>query len=254
MDLTLWQLLAAYLFIILLTLLLRTRGIRRERAILLASVRMTLQLVLIAYILIYVFEVRHPLFTVLLVGLMEGFAVHTIISRINTPPNPRMKKVIIVSMLAGSLVSIAYFMVVVLRLTPWFEPRYFIPVAGMIIGNSMTGISLGVNRLMDEMGTRRDQVEGALMLGATPLAASRTSIDRAFDAAIMPTLNSMLGMGVIFLPGMMTGQILSGTSPLVSIEYQIVTMLGITGSVALTVFLAVQWGYKTFFNKKGQLL
>lgn len=253
-DLTLGQLLAAYVFIALLAALLRARGIRRERAILVATVRMSLQLILIAYVLVYIFEVRHPAYTVLLVGLMEIFAIHTIITRIHAPLRKEMRRVIVYSMLAGSLISIVYYMLVVLRLSPWFEPRYFIPVAGMIIGNSMTGISLGVNRLVDEMSSRREEVECALMLGATPLAATRPAMLRAFDAAILPTLNSMLGMGVIFLPGMMTGQILSGTSPIISIEYQIVTMLGIAGSVALTVFMAIQWGYRTFFNKKSQLL
>jgi putative ABC transport system permease protein len=254
MDLTVWQLLAAYVFIAVLAAILKAKGISREKIILLATVRMSLQLVFIAYVLVYVFQVRHPAYTVLLVGLMEGFAIYTIITRINIPLRNEMKRVIIFSMLSGSLISIVYFMLIVLKLTPWFEPRYFIPIAGMIIGNSMTGISLGINRLVDDMTTRREQVECALMLGATPQSAARPSINRAFDAAIMPTLNSMLGMGVIFLPGMMTGQILSGTSPIVSIEYQIVTMLGITGSVALTVFMGVHWGYKTFFNRKDQLL
>jgi putative ABC transport system permease protein len=79
-------------------------------------------------------------------------------------------------------------------------------------------------------------------------------VDGAFDSAILPTINSMVGMGIVFLPGMMTGQILSGTSPVTAIEYQIAIMLGILGSVALTVILFVQMGYKTFFNERDQLI
>jgi len=117
----------------------------------------------------------------------------------------------------------------------------------------MTGISLGVTKLVENMYTQRHMVESALMLGATPKLAAKEIIDGAFDSAILPTINSMVGMGIVFLPGMMTGQILSGTSPVTAIEYQIAIMLGILGSVALTVILFVQLGYKTFFNERSQL-
>jgi putative ABC transport system permease protein len=103
------------------------------------------------------------------------------------------------------------------------------------------------------MEKQKDLVEGALMLGATPKMASKQIVDDAFDSAILPTINSMVGMGIVFLPGMMTGQILSGTSPVTAIEYQIAIMLGILGSVALTVVLFVQLGYKTFFSEDSQL-
>ena len=92
------------------------------------------------------------------------------------------------------------------------------------------------------------------MLGATPYDASKMVVNDAFSAAIMPTINSMVGMGVVFLPGMMVGQILSGISPLVAINYQIAIMLGIVGSVSLTIFILLQFGYKTFSNKRCQLL
>lgn len=156
-------------------------------------------------------------------------------------------------MIVGTVSCLLYFLLVVVSISPWYDPRYFIPIAGMLIGNSMTGISLGVNRLIDEIQTQKNLVEGALMLGATPKIAAKQIVDNAFDSAILPTINSMVGMGIVFLPGMMTGQILSGTSPVTAIEYQIAIMLGILGSVALTVILFVQLGYKTFFNAQSQL-
>jgi len=156
-------------------------------------------------------------------------------------------------MLAGTLSGLVYFILVVLQISPWYEPRYIIPIAGMLIGNSMTGISLGVNRLVDGMKNQKQLVETSLMLGATPQLASKNIVDDTFDAAILPTINSMVGMGIVFLPGMMTGQILTGLSPLLAIKYQIAIMLGIVGCVSLSVFLFVQLGYKTFFNKYAQL-
>ena len=100
--------------------------------------------------------------------------------------------------------------------------------------------------------TQRDLVEGALMLGATPKVACKEIINNSFDAAILH-FKFNVGDGNSFLPGMMTGQILAGLSPLLAIEYQLAIMLGITGCVALTVFIFVQLAYKTFFNKYYQL-
>lgn len=157
-------------------------------------------------------------------------------------------------MLLGSLSCLIYFLIVVIKVSPWYNPRYFIPIAGMIIGNSMTGVSLGIIKLIDDIHNQRHLIESALMLGATPKMATKKIVDNAFDSAILPTINSMVGMGIVFLPGMMTGQILSGTSPVTAIEYQIAIMLGILGSVTLTVILSVQLGYKTFFNNESQLI
>jgi putative ABC transport system permease protein len=252
-ELQFWQLAAAYIFVLILMVFVRMKGVPREKEIFIATIRMTLQLILTGYILVYLFANPHPLFTVLAVSVMLAFAVGNIIKRVKTPLTRKIKNVIALSMAAGTMASLLYFILVVIRLVPWFEPRYFIPIAGMIIGNSMTGISLGVSRLVDGMQTQKQLVEAALMLGATPKTAAKPIVNSAFDSAIIPTVNSMVGMGIVFLPGMMTGQILSGVSPVTAIEYQIAIMLGIVGSVALTVILFVELGYQTFFNREQQL-
>lgn len=253
-DLQLWQMAAAYIFVVLLLLIVRARGISREKEILISTIRMTLQLILTGYILVFIFDHIHPLFTIITIVMMELFAIYNIFSRTKTKLSKSLKKIIAISMLFGTLSSLIYFLLVVINISPWYDPRYFIPIAGMLIGNSMTGISLGVNRLIDGMHNQSHLVEAALMLGATPKMATKKIVDNAFDAAILPTINSMVGMGIVFLPGMMTGQILSGISPVTAIEYQIATMLGILGSVTLTVILFVHLAYKTFFNDQSQLV
>ena len=253
-DLQLWQMIAAYVFILVLMLIVKLRGIPREKEILVSSVRMTIQLILTGYILVYLFKTPSPLYTVLVLIAMEAFSVYNIIRRAKAKLSPKLKQIIALSMLAGTVSCLLYFLLIVVRISPWYDPRYFIPIAGMLIGNSMTGISLGVSRLVDGIRTQKSLVEGALMLGATPKMAVKQIVDNAFDSAILPTINSMVGMGIVFLPGMMTGQILSGTSPVTAIEYQIAIMLGILGSVALSVVLFVQLGYRTFFNEQSQLV
>ncbi len=253
-DLQLWQLVAAYIFVLILMVIVKLKGIPREKEILISSVRMTLQLILTGYILVYLFNTSSPYYTIFILVIMEIFAVYTIIKRSKSKLSPKLKQIIGFSMVIGTVSCLFYFLFIVVHISPWYDARYFIPIAGMLIGNSMTGISLGVSRLMDGMQTQKSLVEGALMLGATPKAASKQIVDNAFDSAILPTINSMVGMGIVFLPGMMTGQILSGTSPITAIEYQIAIMLGILGSVTLTVILFLQLGYKTFFNEQSQLI
>ncbi|MDR5659684.1 iron export ABC transporter permease subunit FetB [Serpentinicella sp. ANB-PHB4] len=252
-ELQIWQVAAAYIFVALLLAIVKIKKINREREILLSTVRMTLQLILTGYVLVYLFENPHPLLTIAVLMLMQVFAVKNIYKRVKHDMTKKLKHVIGFSMIIGTLVSLVYFVLIVINLSPWYEPRYFIPLGGMIIGNAMTGIALGTNQLIDGMQSKKHLVEAALMLGATPKDASKTIVNNAFDSAILPTINSMLGMGIVFLPGMMTGQILSGVSPLTAIEYQIAIMLGILGSVSLSVILFVQLGYKTFFNDEYQL-
>lgn len=253
-ELQLWQMAAAYVFVAVLLFIVKAKGISREKEILISSVRMTIQLILTGYILVYLFDNSSPLYTIVVIVAMEAFAIYNIIKRTKTKLSKELKNIIAYSMVFGTITSLLYFLLVVVNISPWYDPRYFIPIAGMLIGNSMTGISLGVTRLTDGIHTQKNLVEAALMLGATPKMAVKRIVDNAFDSAILPTINSMVGMGIVFLPGMMTGQILSGTSPVTAIRYQIAIMLGILGSVSLTVILFVQLGYKTFFNEESQLL
>jgi putative ABC transport system permease protein len=254
LDLTVIQVVLAYVFILMVLIIVRFRGISREIEILVSSIRMTLQLILTGYALVYIFQKPSPWITLGIILLMEAFAIHTVLLKYRKSLSLELKKVIILSLSLGTLSCLLYFLLIVVRIHPWYNPQYFIPIAGMLIGNSMTGISLGVKSLIENMSTQRALVEEALILGASPQTATKNIINSTFDAAILPTINSMMGMGIIFLPGMMTGQILSGVSPLTAISYQIAIMFGILGSVALSVILLLQWGYKTFFNREDQLL
>ena len=199
-DIQLWRMIAAYIFVVLVLFIVKKRGISREKEIIISTIRMTLQLILTGYILVYLFNNINPIFTIIVVVIMEIFAINNIWNNSKIKLSNQLKKIIAISMLVGTLLSLLYFLFVVINISPWYNPRYFIPTSGMLIGNSMTGISLGVTRLVDGMKTQKHQVESALMLGATPKMASKEIVDKAFDSAILPTINSMVGMGIIFLP------------------------------------------------------
>lgn len=108
-DLFFWQLAAAYIFVLLLIVIVRIRGIAREKEIFIATIRMTLQLILVGYILVYMFDHAHPLLTLLLVAVMLGFAIHTIIIRTKSTLSSRLKRIIAFSMTTGILASLLYF-------------------------------------------------------------------------------------------------------------------------------------------------
>jgi putative ABC transport system permease protein len=253
-ELTFWQIATAYLFVVITLIIVKSRGINRDKELVLSTVRMTLQLVIASYALVYILDNPNPFITIGVVILMTAFAIYTIVRKFKGVITNKLAKVITLSMVLGAGGCLLYLIFIVIGGKPWYNPQYFIPIAGMIIGNSMTGVSLAVKNLLEAMTTRKHVVEEALILGATPREASARIINQSFDSAIMPTINSMLGMGIIFLPGMMTGQILAGVSPTTAIAYQIGIMLGILGSVALSVIIILQLGYKTFFNEEAQLL
>lgn len=253
LNLPVFNLAIAYVFVFLLLVLFRARGIRREKLILIATTRMTIQLTAMGYVLLFIFRRPSWYLTVAMLIIMLIFAMHNANKRVKLPMSRGLKKVMVLSMTVGYLVSASFFLFVVLRIMPWYHPQYCIPISGMIIGNTMTGISLGANKLCDGMRSGRERIENALMLGATPAVAAREIVNDAFDSAILPTLNNMLTMGIVSLPGMMTGQILSGTFPLTAIKYQIGIMLAILGCTSLTVLLFVTLGYQTFFTPYASL-
>jgi len=254
MEISTLRLAAGYVFVALVLAITARWKIGRSAEIIIATVRMTVQLVAVGYILEWVFARPNPWITAAIFLIMEGFAIHNVFARVKVPTPRRLRIVIIGSLFIGTLTSVLFFLFVILAVEPWYRPQYFIPITGMLIGNSMTGIALGYDRLTSSIRANVSKIETALMLGASPAAAARQYAHEAFTAAILPTINAMIGMGIVFLPGMMTGQILAGSSPVLAIRYQIGIMMGILGAVTITVFLMTSLGYRTFFTANATLV
>jgi putative ABC transport system permease protein len=125
---------------------------------------------------------------------------------------------------------------------------------GMILGNTLNGISLGLDRLGSELAAKRAQVEALLALGATRWEAARHPIQEAVRTGLIPIMNSMMVVGIVSLPGMMTGQILAGASPLEAVKYQIVIMFLIASGTALGTVSVVLLSYRRLFNSSHQFL
>lgn len=252
MTLGLGDLAWAYALVLVTLGLSRWQGLGREGRLLWSSVRMLVQLLAIGYLLELVFALDHPLAVLAILLAMGLFALQIMGGRIEARM-PRFYRVLGLSLLAGCGLVTFFFCAAVVGFTPWYSPRYLIPLAGMIIGNSMNAATLAAERLTAEIRERREEIESALCLGASPRQAVQGALRNAFRAALIPTVNTMAAMGIVALPGMMTGQILSGTPPIVAVRYQIAIMCAITGSVGITSFLILLQGYRGYFTSAQAL-
>ncbi len=215
-------------------------GLRLERQMLLAALRMTVQLLLVGLVLQALFNAVSLWLTGLVALIMALFAGREILAR-------QERRMVgwwgygigsATMLLAGMVVTILA-LSGPLRPDPWYEPCYAIPLFGMILGNAMTGISLGLDGLTSLVGRERAGIEAQLLLGASRWQAMRPVARRALRAGFTPMLNSMAAAGVVFLPGMMTGQILAGVAPEQAVKYQILVLFLIAGATGLGVLTAV---------------
>ncbi len=248
------QLMLTYLFALIAMLITSFNGINRNKDIVVGTLRMTVQLFIAGFILVYIFDSASFILSALMIAVMEFFAIFNIVTNKKGKLNSGLKKTLILAQVIGTVFTLAFFLIIVVRPDPIYNPQYLIPLGGMIIGNSMTGINLALNQMLNSIENNRSTIEGSLMLGTSPRMAMDKIIQNAFDTAITPTLNSIKNMGIISLPGMMTGQILGGVSPLIAIRYQIAIMTAIMSSVAICVFIFLHLGYKNFFNDQKQLV
>ncbi|MDF2838837.1 MAG: fetB [Evtepia sp.] len=251
-EIQLLQFSLIYLLLLLVLLVMKKCHIEQSKLLIVASIRMTVQLTLAGWILTYLFQHPHPLFTLLYVALMTGFSIHRVLSK-NKGLNPRFQTIIGLSIAFSGLSIMAFFVCIVVR-ESIFNPQYVIPIAGMIMGNTMTGATLGVKTFRESLDGQRVKLNALLNVGATPQNILLPFVRQALETALLHTLNSMLGMGIVALPGMMTGQILSGTLPSTAILYQIAIMIAICTVVCLSSFGSLYFGFKTLYNKRNQIV
>lgn len=253
-ELTTFQVALATLMIVVngvISLILR---LGMEKTLLLASIRAVLQLLLIGTILEWVFRVERWYVVVGLLSVMTLVAGVTAAQR-SRRRFPGIWLNTIVSVWAATWIVTAYGLLVVLRDTEhWYQPQYAIPLMGMILGNSLNGTALGLNSFTESLIANREQVEAALALGATRWEAARQPLQQAVRTGMIPIINTMMVVGIVSLPGMMTGQLLSGTAPMDAVKYQIVIMFLIASATALCTVSIIVLSFFRLFSADHQFL
>lgn len=150
--------------------------------------------------------------------------------------------------------SVALFaLIIIIGNKPWYTPQYAIPLLGMMLGNTMTGIALSLNQLNNNTWQQRTIIEAKLMLGQHWREAIEDIYRDAMRTGMIPTINAMAAVGVVSLPGMMTGQILSGVEPMVAIKYQIIIMFMIAAGAGFGIMVALKLAIKRLFDERQRL-
>jgi len=222
------------------------------RRLLLAALRSVVQLSLLGLLLKWIFAVEGPwavLALMVAMALIAGIeAVRRTTRRIRGIYPASIGVVLVTSM------AITYYgLAIVIGTDPWYTPRYAVPILGMMLGNTLTGLSLGLEVALEGFDRDRAQVELLLAHGATRAEASRDVVRGAVRTGIIPILNAMVAAGLISIPGMMTGQILAGQDPVAASRYQLFILFSIAGGVALGTMGVVLVVTRLVFDERDRL-
>ena len=192
-----------------------------QNEIVISTIRMVTQLVAIGYLLIFIFESKN-VYLGLFIMLFMVTVSSLITLRVTNEKNPKHYFQIFVSVLVSGFINLALITIFVLELSPLYDPRFVIPIAGMVFSNSMNALSIAIERFEKER-QRGEEFE--------------KSREIAFKACMIPQINSLLAVGLVSLPGMMTGQILSGVDPLIAVRYQIMIMTMILSNAGISAII-----------------
>lgn len=225
-----------------------------EKKIILFACRMTAQLLLIGLVLRYLFGHASAWLVALMALVMLAAAGREVQARQQRRVRGAAGYVIGTGAMFVSSFSVTLLaLVVIIRVDPWYTPQYAIPLLGMLLGNTMTGIALAADRLGSQFYEQRNVLEQRLMLGQSWQEASSDIRRECMRTGMMPIINSMAAAGLVSLPGMMTGQILGGTPPVEAVKYQILIMLLIAAGTGFGVISAIWMTGRHLFDQRHRL-
>lgn len=243
-DISWWQL-ALFMVILIVPVIINRRfelGLGRDISV--AVLRMSVQLLLVGLYLNFLFNLNNVLLNILWLALMLLIGASAIITSTKLPRR-LLYAPVLAGLLAGLLPLLIVLLVALLQPSPIYSAQYLIPLAGMLLGNSLSGNIIALQRLFNAFKDRQLEYEGALALGASPAQAAAGFVQSALRQSLAPILASMTTTGLVTLPGMMTGQILGGVDPMIAIKYQLVILVAIfvmlSVSVAVTLILATRY-------------
>jgi putative ABC transport system permease protein len=223
------------------------------REIAIGVIRMTLQLALVGVYLEFIFKLNHWLINIAWLMLMVLIGGSAIIDRAKLP-----KKTLILPVLIGLSIGLAPLLallcLLIIQPSPFYSAQYIIPIAGMLLGNSLSGNIVALQNLYGAFEQRKNEYEAALSLGATPHYACAPFVQVAMQKALAPILATMTTTGLVTLPGMMTGQILGGASPMVAIKYQLIILIAIFVMMTISIAITLHLCLKRSITREGKII
>ncbi|MBW3694667.1 ABC transporter permease [Vibrio sp. T187] len=225
-------------------------GIAKEALV--SILRMTIQLALVGVYLEYLFDLNSWWVNLSWLLIMVLIGANSIIGKAKLPQKPLLLPISF-SLASTAIPLVILICALVIKPNPIFSAQYLIPIAGMLLGNCLSCNIVALQNLFGAFELRKSEYEGALSLGASPQYASAPFIRTAIQKSISPIMASMATTGIVTLPGMMTGQILGGASPMVAIKYQLMIMIAIFVMMACSLTLALHLSLKAAITKEGRV-
>jgi putative ABC transport system permease protein len=219
-----------------------------ESDIAVAVARSFVQLTAIGFVIDLIFDADTILLVVALVAVMALFGAITAQHRARQVPHAFGPLLVALVLAGGSTLAL----VVVLGIFEP-EPRFLVPVGGMVIGNAMTAAAVALNRLGDDVRDSAARIEATLALGATATQAALPIVRRSLRSGMIPLIDSTKTTGLIFFPGTMVGMLLAGADPVDAVRLQLILLYALLGSVALAALTATVLAYRNFFTPAHQL-
>jgi putative ABC transport system permease protein len=245
---SLTRIILAASFVLIAAAISRWQRADLEKDLVMATVRSFLQLIAIGYALELIFEQDSPLWMIVVLVIMTVVAARTTAARAKSTPNAQA--IALISIGFGSVLTIG--LLVALGVFD-FKAQAVIPIGGMVIGNSMTTATLVIKSLTTDIQTQRLQIESMLALGATGREASLPQFRRSIRNAMIPIIDTTKTVGLIKLPGAMTGMILAGASPIQAVQLQIIVMYMLVGASTFTGLSSAYLTYQQLFTPQHQL-
>ncbi|VAW72675.1 Probable iron export permease protein FetB [hydrothermal vent metagenome] len=253
-ELSAYDLSLAAILVLVLGVLSGLMKLGIVRQLYIAAARTTVQLLFIGLVLKTLFASTSILFVLLIAFIMMSVAGWEILSRQQRKLNGWWGfGISTASLFLSSFLITLLCLIVVIQADPWYSPQYAIPLLGMLLGNTMTGIALGMDRLVQSAWQQRSVIEQRLMLGYTSAEAIMDLRRDAMRAGMIPIINSMAAAGLVSLPGMMTGQILAGAPPVEAVKYQILIMFMISSGTGLGVICVLWLLSRRLFDERERL-
>ncbi len=254
-DIAPWRLLFVFVLLLLASLLVSWRAnLGLGRQLVVGALRGAVQLLGVGYLLVVLFRDQRPEWVLLVLLVMLGTAAWTSARRIESGPGRRiLVPRTLLAVGGGSALALIPVFALVVAPRPWFAARYVVPISGMIVANAMNVVAQVNERIFASARNDRAEIEQWLALGATPKQALARQTREALRASLIPTINGLLTVGLVSLPGMMSGQIVSGTPPESAIRYQIVILYQLVIVAAVSGGIAAYLARRMLFTARDQL-
>ncbi|CAN5532931.1 iron export ABC transporter permease subunit FetB [soil metagenome] len=255
-DIAPWRLVVVFAMLLATSIFVSRRaGLGLEKELVIGAIRAAVQLLGVGYLLVVLFHHQRPEWVFLVLAVMLGVAGFTSARRVESGPPVRVLALrSLLAIVAGSTFALVPVFVFVVTPTPWFDAKYIIPISGIIVANAMNVVAQVNERIFATARADRAEIEQWLALGATPKQALKRPTQLALRAALIPTINGLVTVGLVALPGMMTGQIVSGIAPEHAVRYQIVIMYQLVIVAAVSGGLAAYLARRLLFNDRAQLI